>query len=459
MNCFCRKKKSLSNKPIIASPNLTELEIKKIQDNLAILIQFNKDIASDQNTGIMEVWQMLKGAEHKNDAPDATDGKKGWLTILVSAIEIIGIVTENPVIDIAGVVIGGVAEFCTNDPSSSAVSNVNLDLDFGLLSVRCDNTAKAITNTLAAFKADPNTYRDQPLTLPNQKTCTLRDLINNKIPNESSVDYNLAIQAQGRQFRNSITIPEMEKMQFWDIYFVLDYDNGLIPPPSYSFGTIWSPKSENQYRPEIRPPPKPLPEPTPAISYPDNFTYFLRTRDFNADNVGDGKRVFANDEIRQYHPDYWVAEGFGNSNDDLIGSYIHSINQFVKADKPAYVFPWLITTKKVYSKRWYIMEGYDKYLDGFPNYGFANSDFLNWLFIDDGAGNIVNENGIGYRYDIIFKTNIMSNAKYISSNIEYPSNEDVYVSSMDKIHPGQPTNKTHLKIYPGTKESLKLSST
>jgi hypothetical protein len=38
---------------------------------------------------------------------------------------------------------------------------------------------------------------------------------------------------------------------------------------------------------------------------------------------------------------------------------------------------------------------------GSEGFTLADGEVLKWLFIDDGAGNVVNSNGVGYRDDVI----------------------------------------------------------
>jgi hypothetical protein len=133
--------------------------------------------------------------------------------------------------------------------------------------------------------SDPNTYRDQPLSIPGYKSCTLRDLINIDIPNKAAIGFTNAVSVQARAFRANITVEEMAKLQNWDIYFVND---------------VTCSQEGHVYHPA-----------TPGI-----IGGVQRSRQFNSDYVGNGVGVVSNDEIRKNHPEYVHAQGFGTSNSE-----------------------------------------------------------------------------------------------------------------------------------------------
>ena len=226
------------------------------------------------------------------------------------------------------------------------------------------------------------------------------------------------IEIQSRSFRQQITIPEMIKMQFWDIYFVQDNTD-------YFFGEAYRPcditvTGGNQ-----------------------------RSRLMNKENVGTNVRILANDEIWHVLPNYKHAEAFGNSDTDLIKSYTDSINSFIKQFPASFVHPWTITNMSVYSYRWYLTTG-PKVYSGNKQYQIANGDFLEWLFIDDGAGNIINSNGVMYRFDFI-NSGICSFENWLPKENIYPENESVILKSTDYnfLYPGCSPNLVNNRIYTG----------
>jgi hypothetical protein len=408
--------KCKKNKDPEPTPNLTPDEIAKIKINLSTLMDMNEKVYGETTAIIPEVWGMLKGVQEKNNAPDSD--KDSYKNILVSALEIAGIVTEQPEIEIAAVIVAGVFEYLSTGTNSKDNTRVNFDTDFGLLSSRNTSSYNALNIMIGRMFDDPDQYRDQQWSIPNPtRWYTLRDLINIVVPNKDTELFQLAVQAQGRQYRNQITIPEMVKMQFWDIYFVQDANFS-----GSNFGSCYVPGPPGQ------------PNPPGGIE---------RNRNYNTSDVGNGVRIFANDEILRYHGDYVHAEGYGTDDNDLKKSYVNSIASFIRQFPASYIYPYSITDSTVKSWRFYIMEGYDKIPSPSQNFGVANGDFMKWLFIDDGAGNIVNPDGVGYRYDIICASNIMRNRHMIPYECHYDRSENLILNACDLAFPGKPNDERY----------------
>jgi hypothetical protein len=420
-SCCCRKRtnpvKTSRILPIATSPPFTLDEIEIIKQNLTNICDFNFYTYTNQTTMILEVYSKLYSATKPSNPPDSK--KDPWANILVGALEIVGIVTEQPEIEILAVVVGGVVEYVTSENDTvKTITGYDLAKDFSSEIDRNQNTYESTQKILSTMYSDPNTYRDQVLSIPGYKSCTLRDLINVDIPNKAAIGFTNAVAVQSRAFRANITVEEMAKLQNWDIYFVND---------------VICSQEGHVYHPA-----------TPGI-----IGGVQRSRLFNSDNVGNGVRVVANDEIRTNHPEYVHAQGFGTSNSDLVKSYVDANNSFINQFPAALIYPWTVTNISVYSCRWYIMEGLDKIPDDSLNTPVANGDFMKWLFIDDGFGNIVNGDGIMYRYDFVM-SGVMTNGQFIPGSNMFPAVETMqFTSSDDKYrYPGKNTNKK-VKIYTG----------
>ena len=420
-SCCCRKRtnpvKTSRILPIATSPPFTLDEIEIIKQNLTNICDFNFYTYTNQTTMILEVYSKLYSATKPSNPPDSK--KDPWANILVGALEIVGIVTEQPEIEILAVVVGGVVEYVTSENDTvKTITGYDLAKDFSSEIDRNQNTYESTQKILSTMYSDPNTYRDQVLSIPGYKSCTLRDLINVDIPNKAAIGFTNAVAVQSRAFRANITVEEMAKLQNWDIYFVND---------------VICSQEGHVYHPS-----------TPGI-----IGGVQRSRLFNSDNVGNGVRVVANDEIRTNHPEYVHAQGFGTSNSDLVKSYVDANNSFINQFPAALIYPWTVTNISVYSCRWYIMEGLDKIPDDSLNTPVANADFMQWLFIDDGFGNIVNGDGIMYRYDFVM-SGVMHNGQFIPGSNMFPAAETMqFTSSDDKYrYPGKNTNKK-VKIYTG----------
>jgi len=312
------------------------------------------------------------------------------------------------------------------------MTNVDLDVDFGLLSSRNTSSYNSLNIMIGKMFDDPNQYRDQVWTIPGPYNgYTLRDLINIVVPGKDTEQFQLSVQAQGRQYRNQITIPEMVKMQFWDIYFVQDANFS-----GSNFGSCYVPG------------PPGAPNPPGGIE---------RNRNNNKTDIGNGVGIFANDEILRYHGDYVHAQGFGNNDDDLKESYLNAITSFISQFPASYIYPYSITDSTVKSWRFYIMEGYDKIPSPSPNFGVANGEFMKWLFIDDGAGNIVNPDGVGYRYDIICFSDILRNRHMVPYETNYNRNETLILNGCDLRYPGK-SNSELVKIYAGKFDKKEITT-
>jgi len=409
------------NDSVQTTPDLTPDEISKIKLNLNTLMDLNEKVYGETSAIIPEVWGMLKGQQSKNDSPDV--GKSSYQTIMVSTLAVLGIITEQPEIEIAAVLVAGVFDLLSTGSNSKTMTNVNLDVDFSLLSSRNTSSYNSLNIMIGKMFDDPNQYRDQVWTIPGPYNgYTLRDLINIVVPGKDTEQFQLSVQAQGRQYRNQITIPEMVKMQFWDIYFVQDANFS-----GSNFGSCYVPG------------PPGAPNPPGGIE---------RNRNNNKTDIGNGVGIFANDEILRYHGDYVHAQGFGNNDDDLKESYLNAITSFISQFPASYIYPYSITDSTVKSWRFYIMEGYDKIPSPSPNFGVANGEFMKWLFIDDGAGNIVNPDGVGYRYDIICASDILRNRHMIPYETDYNRNETLILNACDLRYPGK-SNSELVKIYAG----------
>jgi hypothetical protein len=397
------------------SPDLTADEIAKIKENLFNCGDFNFMTYTLQEETIMDVYGTLKGEQFKKDAEDPH--KNDWSRYLCDALEIVGIVSEQPEIEILAIVIGGIIEYVTEDSEeASEITQINLNAEFKKELERNKQTYNSITQMLNAMHQDPNKYRDKELKITGYKTCLLRDLAKMDIPDKMDPAFSNATDNHDRAFRKQITIAEMKKMKFWEMCFIQDSQGD-------QFGSAYKPQ-EQGIRGGVQ-----------------------RSRLFNKDYVGNGVRVISNDEVRHYHPEYVKAEGFGTSNDDMTKSWIEANKSFIEQFPAAFTYPWTVTNVSVYTCRFYILNTYDKVPDGgTANTPIANGEFMKWLFIDDGFGNITNSDGVMYRYDFLL-SGITDNAPYIPSSNMFPGSETaLFKSSDDKYkYPGSVMTKK-LKI-------------
>lgn len=110
------------------------------------------------------------------------------------------------------------------------------------------------------------------------------------------------------------------------------------------------------------------------------------------------------------------------------------------------VYPWIVTDKYILSQRWYITNGPVETTSA--QYALADGDFMKWLFIDDGFGNVINPNGAMYRYDIL-RNGLLDNGKDIPENIPYDGPIQFQSSDNQYKYPGcsDLSSDNYNKIY------------
>ena len=134
----------------------------------------------------------------------------------------------------------------------------------------------------------------------------------------------------------------------------------------------------------------------------------------------------------------------------LANAELNAGNKFISGDhtkdheKPGQyaglVYPWLVTDKYIYSQRWYITNGL--VVIGSAQYALATGGFMQWLFIDDGAGNVINTEGVLYRCDAL-TCGIFSYASLIPKDNFVDGGENIMVR-----------NTEYKYSYPGCRESV-----
>jgi hypothetical protein len=374
-----------------SSPDLTPDEISKIQSNLLVMKRFNKDMYTERANIITEVWGILQQQSENDKSPPDNDKNKWLEDVLMTVgvlVDVAGILTADPLIAIIGVGIGATADLITTNSSAAAVTGDDLSGAMGYLSSRNTNFYNAMQKMVDYYYENTNDCRDYVFSWPegtiklkDSQSYTLRDLIPYTFSEGTAYD-NVIIGAS-RMFRNIITMREMVKLQYWDLYFVQD-----VAVKGSEFGKPFQP-----------------------CAAPSEWG-IQRELYYNKEHVGNNKVIFTNDGIRHFNPDYVSVVSSGNNDTDLTSSYKHAHNDFISKFPSAFIYPWLITVSTVFYQRLYLVEGQDKIRD--PKWyrkdekgiRLTNGDFLNWLFIDDGAGNILNPNGVVFRYDAFRSKNL-----------------------------------------------------
>ena len=407
------------------SPPLTIDEIKKIQANFERIYDMNLDIFMKETAIINEVFSQLKGqmAEKKPD-PKAS----GWKEILDVVAGFVCIAAENPIIEAATLVVIGVSDYLFDSGDKfedTQWKDLMLDVDCANILQRNTVTYSSTNMYLSYMHDDPNKYRDQQFTNFG-KTVTVRDFINIEVPVKESVPFTRNSNLTCRQFRQQITIPEMIKLRYWDIYKIQDAHERAPNTTEDNFGWCFNPATPLDW---------------------NDPKYYQRMRIMDKGDVGNGARIHANDEVWARYPSYVHANGYGNNDDNLQLSYFNAVNSFIKQWPATIISPWCISNKAVYSYRWYILEG-DPILRIDQPYRIANGDFMKWLFIDDGVGNVLNEDGVIYRRDAL-KAGIFYQSYFIPDENILDDGQYVVVSDKQYYYPGCSDNVTSNRVYCG----------
>ena len=410
------------------TPDLTAEEISKIQANLQTIKIFNEKVWIQQGLIINEVYMKL---QHQINQDKNTDDKsirtffENWLEIcaILNGVGALIPTPLAPVCAILAIVCGTTASLLSTDGKAAAViGGSDISGKMGDHATLNNEQFYGFRSTLDFFLDNTNDSRDYILTYQD-KTGTLRDLLKADFVTGTYFDSWLLLSA--RMFKRKIVLPELVSGQFLDVYFIEDAMNGH----NVEFGHVYQPCA------------------APAAAGTQ------RERALDAVSVGKGVGIFANDEVMHYLPEYGQANGFGSSDVDLSGSFVGAIGSFVGSFISAYVYPWAVTDTRCYSQRWYIIEGVGKLKDdeNKPKYGLCNGGFLNWLFIDDGAGNIINPNGVAFRYDVFrtkaagFDNDVFLHAQQISDEI--PNLPTKYLSSSTEFRYGPADSRDNNKVY------------
>ena len=440
-------------KAIPPSPDLTPEEITKIQNNLRVLKEFSKDLWLQQGQIISEVWSRLQNQMQQ----DRTSNDNKMKTFFEDALEIGSFIVEGIALFVApevvvtyeaiAIVLGSTSTLLTEfGKETSESTGLNDISEYSGTHFTLNNTYyETRVDVIDYIMLNTNECRDDIFKAKNvNKLTTLRTLINvDFVSGTRSYDNWLRLAA--RLFRRSLVLPEIAKPnnQFLDIYFVQDVVHG----PGVEHGHVYQPCAA------------PFNIHHSNIFVPDEHGPGTQRKKYlQPDSVGTDAIIWANNEIIHFHPGYKYVEIRGSSNTDLKGSFIKSIGDYTQAFPSSFVFPWAMSSDQIYCQKYFIMEGFAKLKDdeNNPQYTLCNGEFLNWLFIDDGAGNITNVDGVAFRYDVLrskkigYDYDIYLHAQQISDEIVSP-NYVWQTTCMDYIYgpnDSKDSNKT-FHVYTG----------
>ena len=406
-SCCFRNNSAIKLVKNVQSIPFTSDEVDKIRTSINNLQGILDEIYMTNCNVIIEVQNML------TIQPPPDPQVSPWSDIFEMALGVITAVSTpyfGPAAEVVAALLGGSVEHVTNDKEAEKITNIDLNdsKGFGLMSARLTNTYTAMGLYLATIAKDPNYFRDTEFSIPverypplNGKVFTLRNLLTISIPTSESVEGKEFLLSQTNGFRSAITKLEMPKKKWWWVYFVQD--------------KIWK---GSQFGNAYHPTGNYNPAPRRCAAPGDN----LCVRKMNDNDLGKDVGIFANDEILHHHPDYMYVKSVGqnecHSQDDYINNFMLAVKDFTTKFPSAHIGPYTIDKDKneIRYYKWFVMNGeclqdgsesgaIDHKIcnpaPGDENFELATGEFLNWLYIDDAAGNVVNKNGCGYRDDVI----------------------------------------------------------
>jgi len=435
------------NKVEPPTPDLTPEENAKIQANLSAFKTFIKDCWIQQTTIITEVWAQLQHQMNQDRTSDNNSVKKFFedffaVGALVDTVAAFFFPPLAPAFGIAAVLCGTIsALLCTNGSEVKGVTGGD-DIS-GMAATHFqinDAWYHNMTKTLDYLNDNTNANRDVIFTNTNIKqTATLRSLIDISFePNGTC--YTNWLRLCWRIFKRNLVLPEMAKSenQFLDLYFIQENSRCA----NVEYGHVYQPCAA-------------------PFGYNDGDGT-ERQRGFSKGGCGDGAVIWRNDEILHYRKDAEDVTIRGTSNDDLKGSWLKATAAFIDKMHCAFIYPWGINNDTIYTQKYFIIEGFAKMRDdqNSPNYVLANNAFLNWLFIDDGVGNITNPDGVAFRYEVFrskrygFSDDIFLHAQQISDGIIDAKDQNWITSCSDYIYGPADSKEINEKFHVYTGDLL-----
>jgi hypothetical protein len=121
----------------------------------------------------------------------------------------------------------------------------------------------------------------------------------------------------------------------------------------------------------------------------------------NMDAWGKDHFIYSNQPLHYIHPEYVQVDIHANL-DDPEQNFKDGGNRFIQGFPAAVIIPQdqnmnINNERHQGYRQYYILTDYGSPMD----FAVADGGFITWLFIDDGFGNIVNPEGVGYRDEIV----------------------------------------------------------
>jgi hypothetical protein len=345
----------------------------KLVTNLKNLVDLNNENYNRSNPMIDEVYHYL------DNHPDDNDNGLGLFgNLLFSAFSLIGSIPDFPPGPFIAWFLSGIVDSINTNPPP------DLNVDFGNLVDRYSKTTFHIEEELDRLIADPEGNLDKEYKIPDyvklpppfdtKKTIKVRELLDVTIPDKYELVFAQCADAHKTGFRNELVKQELPRVG------------------GYAVGAI-------------------------HIQHSTKYNLFIAKNPPDGDRINwtDGDWVIKNDELQLQGRSVTVTGDSFNDFNKTAGSFNElSGGLIVVTDK---------TDTSVSYKKYYMLQGFS---DGeWSGWYLGSNEFYNWLFKDDGFGNIIRPGSVGMRDDIY--RNWVTNGNLLPpafiNNIEYPFND------------------------------------
>ncbi len=334
----------------------------KIKSNLKNLIDLNRDVYAPTNSEIGIVYGYLKSEDNHDN------GLGLFGNLLFSAFSLIGSIEGLPGAPIIAWFLSGVVQSYYTpptppnllDPDITKVADrylaiyMQIDTDLTYLLNNIDENLDKVYNI-------PDNL-DLPEPFKDKKTITLRELQDYDIPDKYNEKYVQIKNAHIIGFRNELTKQELARVG------------------GYAIGTVQR-RIQQKYWLYIM----------HAPGDAGDITHSWNSNNFEIDNIElqKGNHITVN----------------GNSIDD----FDKSMGSFCDQVGCAFVIPTSRNTDEVQYHKYYMVTGFS---DGeWSGWDIPSKDFTDWLFKDDGFGNIVRPESVAMREDVFRNWNITNSDK------------------------------------------------
>ena len=322
----------------------TPAQIKTLEDNLDILIQFNDTAYVYTNPVIDEVYRIITGSDNHDN------GLSLFGVLLFSAFSLI---SECESIEGAGYLAWFMSGLVNTYNQDASVTN--LQQDFGQITKRFNETTLQCRKDLTMLRAHPLININKEYTDPfTNHTVKLSDLCYHKLPEYNTPQFTDLLTLHSQGFRNGLVKQELYKS---GKYSIAGFAGGSVTPPMnwYDLQFMWQCTSEA------------------------------------------GQNGISSEEVPEWKS--YNESQYANTTDLTYNGFLKVAGDFCEKAAAAFVSHTKPNENNIvfYHKYYLIVGAHDFWNDSV----FADRQFCEWLFKDDGFGTIVRPNSVGMREDII----------------------------------------------------------